>query len=294
MVVGVYPVAYVQPATVDWQGFAREDVVDHKRYKLLGVLVWPVVVRAAGDAHRQSEGVFICQYHKVGRRFGSRIWRRGSQRRAFAERHRAVEPTLGASAKTAVHIVGERASFGDVDVEVAVYLVGAYVHEFAQRGRLACCQLCRPLSFHAVEKVESASDVGGEEGARIGETSVYMRFCGKVYDVVGEVIVQDAAHKRAVADVAFYKGDFASFDFTGNRFDIAAVCEGVEHHYACFGFFSAKKLYEVCADEAGAAGHQICVCAFHYFCSGAGRLASWSRAVASIRSYFSRLRLASR
>ena len=131
------------------------------------------------------------------------------------------------------HIVGERASFGDVDVEVAVYLVGAYVHEFAQRGRLACCQLCRPLSFHAVEKVESASDVGGEEGARIGETSVYMRFCGKVYDVVGEVIVQDAAHKRAVADVAFYKGDFASFDFTGNRFDIAAVCEGVEHHYAC-------------------------------------------------------------
>ena len=134
VVVGVYPVAYVQPATVDWQGFAREDVVDHKRYKLLGVLVWPVVVRAAGDAHRQSEGVFICQYHKVGRRFGSRIWRRGSQRRAFAERHRAVEPTLGASAKTAVHIVGERASFGDVDVEVAVYLVGAYVHELRSEG----------------------------------------------------------------------------------------------------------------------------------------------------------------
>ena len=94
VVVDVQPVADVEPVAVERHGAAVEQVRDEQRDDLLGELVGPVVVRAAGDAHRQAVGAVVGAGEQVRRRLGRRVRRVRLQRVGLgpgAVRDRAVD-----------------------------------------------------------------------------------------------------------------------------------------------------------------------------------------------------------
>ena len=97
MVVDVQPVAHVEPVAVERHLPPVEQVRDEQRDDLLRELVRPVVVRAAGDAHRQAVGAVVGPGQQVRRRLRRRVRRVRLQRVRLRPR---------APLDRAVHLVG--------------------------------------------------------------------------------------------------------------------------------------------------------------------------------------------
>src|SRR5690606_39671553 len=69
------PVAHVAAVAVQRHRLAVEQVGHEQRDDLFRVLVRPVVVRAADDAHRQAVRAVVGAGQQVGRRLGRRVRR---------------------------------------------------------------------------------------------------------------------------------------------------------------------------------------------------------------------------
>ena len=63
------PIADIHAISINWQGFAGEEVLDYDGDELLGKLVWSVIVRAVGDDRIQTVGVVIRANQHIARGF---------------------------------------------------------------------------------------------------------------------------------------------------------------------------------------------------------------------------------
>ena len=75
MILNIEPVADVEAIAVDRQCLVVKDIINHQGDKLFRKLVWPVVIRAIGNCHRQTIGVMIRAHQMVAGSLGGSIWR---------------------------------------------------------------------------------------------------------------------------------------------------------------------------------------------------------------------------
>ena len=166
VVLDVDPVADVGAVAVDRQFVVGQGVVDHQRDQFLGELVGAVVVGRARDDRLVAKGFLECAAEQVGRGLAGGVGGVGLQRGLLAE--------AAVGAERAVDLVG-----GDLQ-EAA----DAAIHR-------------RPQQHHR------SQDVGVEEGRRLFDRAVDVRFRGEVDDGVGAEVVHQAGDCRRVGDVAF-------------------------------------------------------------------------------------------
>ncbi|PAV72886.1 hypothetical protein WR25_21003 [Diploscapter pachys] len=98
VILDVQPVAHLVALAVDRQRLAIQGLGDHQRDQLFGEVIGPVIVRAVGDQHRQSEGMAPSADQMVAARFRRRIGRARIVGRLFGEQ--------ACVAEAAVHLVG--------------------------------------------------------------------------------------------------------------------------------------------------------------------------------------------
>lgn len=85
-----------------------------------------------------------------------------------------------------------------------------------------------------------------------------MALSGKVDDKVGVVVSEDALHKSAVADIALYEGDVRELDFILDSEQVAGISQSIEDDdIDIVAVFLQEIFYEIRADEAGTADHEI-------------------------------------
>ncbi len=175
MVVDIYPVAHVKPPAIHRQLAVLKEIVNHKRYQLFRELIRSVVVAATGHHHGKAESPVIGQCKHVGRSLRCRVWRRRPQGSSFYKRLVPVTP--------ADRLV-------EVNAQVAIHLVGAYLHEFFQGRNNTLPHLFvthTPCTFkHGV----CPYHIGVDKRTRIVDAAVYMRFCRKIDNVLRTFVSQ--------------------------------------------------------------------------------------------------------
>jgi len=202
--------------------------------EFFGELVGAVVVGAARDGNGHFEGVAIGAHHHVGARLRSTIGTVGLQRRFFGE--------VAGFAERAIDFVGR-----NLVIAHALAPFGVAVLVFAHDPRAA----------GGIEQVLRAQNVGLQEELRVFDGAVHMALGGEVHHDVDVVFLEKFVGQRAVADVAFHEEAALLVDVGGNGAKVAGVGERVEHHDAHIVVVLQQIFHVVCANEAGAARHEI-------------------------------------
>ena len=140
------PVADVEAVAIDRQPVAGERIQHHQRDQLLGVLVWPIVVRAAADDRLEPKRLVVGADEQVRAGLRRAVGRRGVERRGLGE---------GALLDRAVDLVGR-------DLDVA-----------------------QPVLAGRLEQDERAERVGPHERVGLGDRAIDVRLGGEVDDRVG-------------------------------------------------------------------------------------------------------------
>ncbi|MNI85165.1 hypothetical protein D3C76_1749980 [compost metagenome] len=73
MIVHKQPVTDLRTVAIHWQRLAMNGVENDMGDQLLGKMVWPVVIRAVGDHHRQPIGTVPGADQMIRTGLGSRI-----------------------------------------------------------------------------------------------------------------------------------------------------------------------------------------------------------------------------
>ena len=221
VVLHIQPVAHVQALAVHRQRLVVQRVGDHQRDQLLREVIRAVVVRAAGDGHRQSEGPVIGQHQQVRARLGGRVGAGGVDRRLLGK-----EQVGSVQRQVAVDLVG-----GDL-VIAGDAVLAAGVH---QRGR--------------------ADDVGLEEDARVLDGAVHVALRREVDDDVGMLLFKELVYALAVADVQLHKAEVRVVHHGGEGREVARVGQLVQADDPIVRIRVQHVEYEVGTDESGAAGN---------------------------------------
>ena len=82
-----------------------------------------------------------------------------------------------------------------------------------------------PRLSGGVEQVLCTEDVGYEEELRVFDATIHVALGGEVDDAVDGVLLKEAFHKRAIADIAFDEMATHSVDVAFDRVHVAGIGE---------------------------------------------------------------------
>ena len=82
-----------------------------------------------------------------------------------------------------------------------------------------------PRLSSGVEEVLCAEDVGHEEELRVFDATIHMALGGEVDDAVDGILLEEAFHKCAIADIAFDEVATHSVDVAFDRVHVAGIGE---------------------------------------------------------------------
>ena len=111
-----------------------------------------------------------------------------------------------------------------------------------------------PRLSGGVEQVLCAEDVSHEEKLRVFDATIHMALGGEVDDAVDGVLLKEAFHKCAIADIAFDEMATQSVDVAFDRVHVAGIGEEVEDDQLRVRVGGQHILHEVGANESGSAG----------------------------------------
>ncbi len=122
-------------------------------------------------------------------------------------------------------------------------------------GGLAGVIEAHPVTAGGFEQGEGAVHVGAHEVARAVDGAIDVALGGEMDDGAGLVLGKQAVDQLTVADVALHE-DMPRVALQGGEvLQVARVGEGIQIDHRLVAHREPVQ-YEVCADEAGAAGYE--------------------------------------
>ena len=200
VVLHIQPIPNVQALAVHRQGLVRQGVGDHQGDQLLGEVIGPVVVGAAGDGHGQAVGPVIGQHQQVGPRLGGGVGAAGVDGGLLGEEQ--VRPVQG---------------------QVAVDLIGGHL--------VIALNAVLPAGVH---HHGGAQDVGLEEYLRVLDGAVHMALRREVDHHVGVLLLKELVDGLPVTDVGFTEAEIGVLHGLFQGGQIARIGQAVHTHHPVF------------------------------------------------------------
>jgi len=227
----VEPVPDLLAVAVHRQRFARQSVENHQRDELFRKMVWPVIVAAVGDNHRQAESAAPGADEVVRAGFTGAVGAAGGIGGGFGKQ-------VVRAFQVAIDFVG-----GDMMEAEAFRL-----------GDIARFQAAPVFTGRFQQRV-SADDIGLDKIGRAVDGAVYMAFGGQVHNDVRLCVRQYAVHLFGIGDVRLHKLVARVVGHAGQRVQITGVGELVQVDDRVLAVID-QLAYHGGANKAGAAGDQ--------------------------------------
>ena len=226
----IQPVSYVQTFPVNRKRLVMQCIDHHQRDQFLREMIRTVVVGAAADGHRQSEGSVICQHQKVCACLGRTVRAAGMDRCLFGkEQIRAVQR------------------------KITVYFVGRYL----------MITLNAVLSA-GIHQYGSTHDVGLQEDPRILNGTVYVALCRKVYHHIRMLFLEKFIYRFPVRDAFLYKAEIRIVHNGSQCGKISRIGQAVQTNDAIVRILVQHMENKVTADKTCAACYDNCHCSISF------------------------------
>lgn len=174
MIVHKQPVTDLRTVAIHRQRFAMNGVENYMGDQLFREMVWPVVVRAVGDNHRQTIGTVPGADQMIGTGLGCGVRRTGVVRRGLGEQ--IISP-----------------------LQVAVHFIRGNMVE--TEALLPLRRQCRPIAPASFQHAVSADDIGLNKVRRAVDRAVHMGFRRQVHHCIWLEAGENLVQRRGVTDI---------------------------------------------------------------------------------------------
>ena len=200
VILHIQPVTHILSISIDRKRLIRECIRDHERDQLLGELIRPIVIAAAGNRHRQSIRPVIRPHKKI------RTCLRAAVRRARMERRLLREKEIWA-----------------IQRQIPIHLI--------RRHLMIPLNAILPARIHQDRR---ADDIRLEENLRIRNRAIHMRLRREIHDHIRMLLFKEPIDCFPVADIHLYEAEIRKTHHALQRRQIPRIRQFIQTDDAVF------------------------------------------------------------
>ena len=221
MVFDIEPVANIEAVPIDRQRLVMQGVDDHEGNQLFREMIWPIVIRATADGHRQTISPMISQDQKVCRSLGGTVRAGRVNRRRF--RKEQIRP---------------------VQRQITVDFIGRYL--------MIPLDAVLAASIHEDRRPH---DIRFQENRRILNRPVDMGFRRKINDHIGMFFCKQRIHRIAVADIRLDKAEIILPHNRCQRRQIPGIRQLIQTNHPVLRMLPQHMKHKIRPNKPGTAGN---------------------------------------